>query len=138
MILDDKLYRKIVDLCNDGDDLIEDDNYNEAIVKYKAALDLVPLPKNKWEASTWIYTALGDTYFLKEDYIRASEYFYNALNCPEGISNPFVLLRLGQSLYESCEFSKAKEFLLKAFMVEGVRIFNAEDEKYLELIIDLI
>ena len=40
----------------------------------------VPLPKTDWETSTWIYTALGDTYFLNREYEKAKSNLYNALN----------------------------------------------------------
>ncbi len=138
MELDERLYEKITDLCDEGEGLLEEGLYEKALTKYKKALDLLPLPKEEWEASTWIYSAIGDTYFLKKDYKTASTYFYNALNCPDGISNPFILLRLGQSLFEIRDLEKSKEYLLKAYMLEGYNIFNDEDDKYINLILDII
>lgn len=134
MELDSKLYDDIVRLCEEGDDLSEEDKYVEAIEKYHSALDLVPSPKNDWEASTWIYTALGDAYLDIEDYKNAKDCFYNAMNCPDGITNPLILLRVGESLFECGEIDKAKEYLLKAYMSEGYKIFYEEDDKYFELI----
>lgn len=63
MELDDQVYDQIVQLCERGDALVENGQNEKAIESFIAALDLVPLPKNNWETSTWIYTALGDTYF---------------------------------------------------------------------------
>ena len=40
--------------------------------------------------------------FLNREYEKAKSNLYNARNCPDGISNPFILLRLGESLFE-CE-----------------------------------
>ncbi|MED4402852.1 hypothetical protein ABET41_16005 [Metabacillus fastidiosus] len=121
-----------------GNDFVEKGQVNKAIESYIEALDLVPLPKNDWETSTWIYTALGDTYFYDCDYEMAKNNFYNALNCPNGGSNPFIILRLGESLFECGEIDKAKEYLLRAYMLEGYKIFFNEDDKYFELIVDMI
>lgn len=81
---------------------------------------------------------MGDTYFINDDYDMAKNNFYNAINCPDGFSNPLILLRLGESLLECGELEKAKEYLLKAYMLEGYKIFNEEDDKYFELIRDII
>lgn len=138
MELEDKIYDEILSLSNDGDLLVEESKYDEAIEKYLKALELVPSPKNKWEAATWIYTALGDTCFINENYKEGKEYLYDAINCPDGLDNPFILMRLGQCLYEMGEIDKSKEYLLKAYMLEGVHIFEEEDDKYFNSIIDII
>lgn len=138
LTLDDQVYEQIVQLCDKGNIFVETGELEKAIESYMEALDLVPLPKNQWETSTWIYTALGDTYYYNREYETAKSHLYNALNCPEGTSNPFILLRLGQSLYECGELEKAQEYLLRAYMLEGYKIFFHEDDKYFDLIIDLI
>ncbi len=136
--MNDEIFNNITKYCNLGDNLVEDENYEEAIKNYQKALKLVPDPKNEWEASTWIYTVLGDTSFVKGDYFSAKEYLYDAINCPEGNSNPFILLRLGQCLFELKEVDNSKNFLLQAYMLEGLKIFHEEDDKYFNLIIDII
>ncbi|WP_336047130.1 tetratricopeptide repeat protein [Solibacillus ferritrahens] len=138
MELNDKIYAQILKLCEEGDSLIDEEEFDQAIEKYSTALELVPSPKIDWEASTWIYTALGDTYFINDEFEMAKSHFYNALNCPDGISNPYILLRLGESLFECGELNKAKEYLLKAYMLEGYKIFFEEDDKYFDLIKDII
>ena len=42
--------------------------------------------------------------------MKAKSNLYNARNCPDGISNPFILLRLGESLFECEELDKARVF----------------------------
>lgn len=138
MDLDDQIYFEIIDLCEIADSMVEDCKYCEAINLYNKALDLVPLPKSDWETSTWIYTALGDTYFIKGDYERSVHYLFEAMNCPEGLSNPYILLKLGQSFFEGGEVELAREYLIKAFMIDGYKIFEGEDEKYFNSIIDII
>jgi tetratricopeptide (TPR) repeat protein len=138
MDLDNEVYIRITELCNQGDSLLEDSSIDEAIKMYNTALELVPLPKTEWEASTWIYSALGDAYYIKSDFKNSCEFLYNALNCPDGLSNPFILLRLGQSFFERSEFDNAREYLLRAYMLEGYKLFRDEDDRYFELIKDNI
>lgn len=136
MEMQDRDYEKIRQLCAEGDDFAEDALYEKAIEKYLKALAYVPKPKSDWEASTWIYTALGDVCYQKIDYENAKQYLYDALNCPDAVDNPFILLRLGQTLTELKEMEKAREYLLRAYMLEGYAIFREEDDKYFDVIKD--
>jgi len=138
MELQDAIYEEILIISSKGDNLIENFMYDEAIEMYSRALNLVPEPRNNWEASTWIYTALGDVYYIKKDFEKAKNYLFNAMNCPDGIVNPFILLRLGQSLFELNEFNNAKNYLMKAYMLDGYSIFYDEDDKYFNIIKDEI
>lgn len=64
MELDERIYREICDLSQEGDQYLDDDNFELAEKKYLEALDLIPKPKTEWEASTWLYVALGEVYFF--------------------------------------------------------------------------
>jgi len=64
--------------------------------KYVAALRLLPGNHKEWEAATWIYVAIGDTHFRIGDYDKAFKCFSNAVQCPRGLGNPYIYLRLGQ------------------------------------------
>ncbi len=46
----------------------------------------------------WLNTSLGDAHYLLDDFDTAAQFLWDALNCPDGFSNPFVHLRLGQCL----------------------------------------
>ena len=138
MSMDDKIYNKIQELCECGDDLTDLEQYEDAIEKYTQALNLIPEPKYYYEASTWVYTAIGDALFYLENYSHALNMFQEALKCPDGIGNPFILVRIGECLFETDSLDNAKNYLLQAYMVEGEEIFENEDEKYFEVIRDLI
>jgi tetratricopeptide (TPR) repeat protein len=138
MEMDDVLYGKIEHLCEQADAQLDNEKIDEAISLYQKAIDIVPDPKRDWEASTWLYATIGDLYFLKEDYHKAVSCFYDAYNCPGGIENPFICLRLGEALLETSQIDKAKEFLLRAYMLEGEEIFTDEDKKYFQLIKDVV
>lgn len=132
MELDDHIHDQIKKLCAKGDGLFEKSKFDDAIEHYEQALALVPNPKSDWEASVWIYTAIGDAYFHKKDFGKAADALYDAYNGPGATSNPFVNLRLGQSLFELDQMEKAEDFLLRAFMLDGEDVFRSEPKKYLE------
>lgn len=138
MELNDKVYSEITALCEAGDEYCEKDKYEKAIKKYEEALRLIPDPKYDWEASTWVYVAIGDAYYMQDKYSEALNYFSESFKCPDGITNPFILLRLGECYYELGNLKQAQEYLLRAFMLEGDEIFDGEDEKYFELIKDMV
>ena len=96
MFLADSVYDKIQEFCEKGDEQVSLYEFDKAIEEYKKALDFIPEPKTEWEASTWVFCALGDVYYLKGEYDLALDNLLEALKCPDGLGNPFVLLRIGQ------------------------------------------
>ncbi len=123
---------QIEELCEKGNSYIEDENYNKAITAWEEALSLIPNPKNAYSESLWLETSIGDAYFLLGKYTKSLEYFQNAKgNIQENAyENPFVMLRLGQTLLEKSRSGDAKEYLLRAYILEGDEIFELENEKY--------
>ena len=131
--LTDMIYDKITELCSKGDLKADSGEYNKAVHFYQQALDKLPEPKTDWEAATWIYAALGDAYWFMSDYETSKNCFYNACNCPDGITNPFIIFRLGQ-IWAECNVSeKASEYLLRAYMLDP-KVFEEEDGKYYNII----
>ena len=125
-------------ICRAADDFLEEGNIKDAYRKYKEALDIIPNPKTSYETATWIFVSIGDLFFKNKQYEKARDYFFEAKNCPNGVSNPYVLFRLGQSLVETQDNNQAREFLLRAYMLVGDDIFWDEDEKYYNVIKDLV
>ena len=125
-------------ICRAADDFLDEGNTKEAYRKYKEALDIIPNPKTSYETATWIFVSIGDLFFKNKQYDMARDYFFEAKNCPNGVSNPYVLFRLGQSLVETKDNNQAREFLLRAYMLVGDDIFWDEDEKYYAVIKDLV
>ena len=125
-------------ICRAAEDYLIEGNTKDAYRKYKEALDIIPEPKTSYETATWILVSIGDLYFKNKQYDMARDYFFEAKNCPNGVSNPYVLFRLEQSLVEMNNQEQAKEFLLRAYMLVGDDIFCDEDEKYYNVISELI
>lgn len=135
--LDDDLYETITRYCEEGDRLFDDGLFDEALLEYDSAWGLLPEPKLKWDAASWIYAAKGDAYFFKGDYSNALPYFRGLYNQFEMI-NEFVLIRYGQCLYELGEIEKGKRFIFEAYMLGGQELFINENAKYFYLIEKMI
>ena len=110
MELTDEIYNNILELTETGDEYYEKGELRKAEKAYLEALELLPEPKDDWEAGTWIYTALGDVYLEEQDYLKAKEVLYDALNCPNS-QNPYIYYNLGIALFELNENDKARIFL---------------------------
>jgi len=133
-VLDKSIYDKIKLLCADGDGLMERNEFQQALTKYNAALKLVPDPFAMWEAATWIFVAIGDAHFQSGNMNDAYTAFCKATNCPNGIGNPFIHLRLGEIQFELGNGILAADELARAYMSGGSKIFAGEPEKYFDLV----
>ncbi len=132
--LDDAIYAEIVRLSKSGDDLAAEARYEAAVAEYNEAWELVPEPKNTWEASTWILAAIADACFLMGKHESARRALEYAMGCPNGLGNPFLHLRLGQVLFEEGEKDAAADELMRAYMGGGAEVFDEDDPKYFEFL----
>jgi tetratricopeptide (TPR) repeat protein len=130
--LSDDLHARIEAHCAKGDALAEQGQFTEAITAYGAAWMLLPEPKTNWEAATWILTAIADAHFLSGNWRACRKVLQEAVKGSDNaVANAFLRLRLGQSLFELGEFQEAANWLTPAFLMEGRRLFENEDPKYL-------
>jgi tetratricopeptide (TPR) repeat protein len=125
---------KIDELCQQGDGYLNAGAFDDALNAYQSAADLIPDPKINWPQSTWIFTAIGEAFFFKQEYIRALDYLKAAVGCPDGLGNPLIHLRLGQAYYELYDFDKSADELTRAYMSAGEGIFQEDDPKYLRFL----
>lgn len=95
-----------------------------------AILENTPEPKEDWEAYLWLVGSIGDAHFMMGNYGKSLEFFRKCYNIGE-TDNPFILLRLGENYLEMEDETNATEFLLRAYMLEGEKIFK-EDWKYFQ------
>lgn len=134
--LNDEDAANVERLSEEGNVHVDNDNFDAALKKFTAALEILPTPKNNWDAALWLYASIGDMHLFKEEYELAQTNYYNALNCPDGQASAFVHLRLGETLYELEEKDKALEHLLRAYMLEGKELFDEEEDKYFTFLKD--
>jgi tetratricopeptide (TPR) repeat protein len=132
--LPDAVYDKITALSEAGNALAEEGKYRDALSKYVEALELLPEPITNWEACTWLLAAVGDTNFLSGNYEQARAALSDAMRCPNAIGNPFIHMRLGQSQFELGNMDRAADELARAYLQEGLAIFEDEDPKYVAFI----
>jgi tetratricopeptide (TPR) repeat protein len=129
--LPENLHSQILELAERGDELAGQGAYPKAIDSYREAVDLLPRPRAHWNAATWLLVAIADAQFLSGDFAGAEVSLENAKFCPGAIGNPFVHMRLGQSLLELGNRDRALDELARAYMTAGREIFEDEDPKYL-------
>lgn len=130
--LSEELSERIEVLSEQGNDLFDDEQFRECIEIWSEALALIPHPQHLYGETFWLETSIGDCYFMLNEYGQSQVHFLNAKGNIEtnAYENPFVMLRLGELFFEMEDFNNAKEFLLRAYMLEGKEIFDAEREKY--------
>ncbi|BDS11063.1 tetratricopeptide repeat protein [Aureispira anguillae] len=132
--LKDKIHEQITQLCREGDLIAENEFFIEAINKYEKALKLIPFPQNEWEATTWVLTAIADALFLDGQFEKSLLKFTETLECPNAFGNSFIHLRLGQCSYETGNFNRAANELVRAYALEGKKIFKGEHPKYFKFL----
>jgi len=132
MQLPDEVHKQIVLLSKDGDSLLKARDFVSAKTKYVSALRLLPGNHRDWKAATWLYVSLGDAHFHLKAFDKAFQCYFNAVQCPDGLGNPYIHLRLGQTYYENHNLDKAADELTRAYMGGGMEIFMEDDPKYLE------
>ncbi|MEQ1636226.1 MAG: tetratricopeptide repeat protein [Methylococcales bacterium] len=135
MELSDDIYLKITELSDQGNDFLDNGDYDKAVLAFENGLKLLPEPQIQWEAYTWLKASVGDAHFHAKRFNECSEAEYDALNGVDGMGNPFIHLRLGQSLFELGNMERAESELLQAYMLEGKMIFSEDDPKYEEFIL---
>ncbi|MEQ3697044.1 MAG: tetratricopeptide repeat protein [Pseudomonadales bacterium] len=129
--LSKELTESIKALCSEGYDLYDQKQWERALRVFYRAWNKLPKPQTSYRESGWVLTALGDTYFKAARFRPAKEALNSALHCPGINYNPFVLLRLGQSLLEQGDADKAHQTLAFAYKKGGRQLFESEAPKYL-------
>lgn len=129
--LNDALHEKIKFHCAAGDALANSSDFEAAISEYNKAWEIIPAPKNAWNAATWVLAAIADSAFLGRYLSTAKEAIDYGMTCPGAIGNPFMHLRCGQIYFDLNDENRAADELMRAYMGAGADIFSAEDGKYL-------
>jgi tetratricopeptide (TPR) repeat protein len=133
--LPDDVYDQIERLSERGNELAAENNFSEALTCFREALALVPEPLESWDAGMWLLVSIGDMQFLLHDFDGARDSLMSAAKfSDEAQANPFICLRLGQSLFELGDEPRAADWLARAFLSEGAPIFEHDDSKYLTFV----
>jgi hypothetical protein len=122
-------------LCDEGERLADKGDHVNAVQRFRAAWNLIPEPKAEYEGAFSILGAIGDACFLGGDWQGCRDAMQRAVKeWEEAIENPFVRLRLGQSLFELGELREAANWMAPAYLMEGKTLFASDKPKYLEFV----
>lgn len=122
--------KKINHYAKKADSCMRRADYQGAIKYYEKILDVLPEPKDNWEAYDWTYASIGDTYFFMEDYEKA---FDNLKKIVMSYDNPYIYMRYGQCFYYMGDKEKAEPYLIKAYQMVGDEVFETEDDVFKEI-----
>lgn len=127
---------QIAELSESGNEYMDEDDFDAAVSMWEEALELIPDPQNTYAESVWLNASIGDAWFLQDDFESALTYFMIAKSniAENAYQNPFIMLRLGQCFLETGDTDQAKEFLLRAYMLDAESVFEGEDDKYLSFL----
>ncbi len=116
----------------EGEDLADAGEDIEAFGRFQAAWLALPEPREEQEPAVRIQAAIADCHFHLGEWDSCRRAVQQAFRCGAGPDNPFLRLRLGQSLYELGEEREAANWLVPAYLSEGRSLFEDDDPKYLE------
>jgi tetratricopeptide (TPR) repeat protein len=133
--LTDATYAKLTQLTEEGNALADASDIAGALKRFRAAWQILPEPRLEWDAALWLLASIGDMEFQLGHYKQARDELMSAVKSfEEAPGNPFIRLRLGQTLLELGEDKEAASWLAGAYVSEGKKIFENEDPKYLAFI----
>lgn len=121
-------------LFTEGNDLADAGDDAAALRRFREAWSMLPEPREEQELTIHILAAIADCHFLLREWDDCREAIQHALRCGADPGDPFLRLRLGQSLFELGDESEAANWLAPAYLSEGSELFEQDDPKYLEFI----
>ncbi|MCV6615839.1 MAG: tetratricopeptide repeat protein [Cellvibrionaceae bacterium] len=99
MELDQASQAAVEDLCQQGYQLYDQQQYDESLRLFYQAWLKLPKPQVQYPQAAWVLTAIGDSYYKLANYAQALEALNSALHCPSG-QLAFIHTRMGQCHYE--------------------------------------
>jgi tetratricopeptide (TPR) repeat protein len=137
---------KVRELKSQADYLQMGGKYLLAIDKYKEALSLLPKPVNQWKYIWVLLPQIAENYWLNAKFNdgkgggfqEALAVFSEIMKIEGAVGDETYHLRIGQIRYELGQIEKAKDELLRAYLIGGKEIFMNIDNKYFELIKPII
>ncbi len=124
-------FELVIRFCREGLEQAAAGKYDEAVASYFAAWELLPEPREEWDAAPWILAAIGDVLYRRKAFAAALDFFERARLCPGGARNPFVHMRLGQIHLHLGDADRAREALALALETGGRKVFGSEDPRWL-------
>jgi tetratricopeptide (TPR) repeat protein len=115
-----------------GEELADAGRSEEALACFRAAWDLLPEPKDAQQPAAPILAAVAECCFSLGRWDDCCSAVQHAFRCGADLANPFLRLRLGQSLYELGNQRESANWLVPVYLAKGRAPFEGEDPKYLD------
>lgn len=132
--LPDDVYPRITEISEQGSRLFDENDFEGALERFTSAWELLPSPKETWNATLWLQASQADCLFYLERYAEARLRLHQVLVLPDAVGNTFIHLRLGQTEFELGNFDAAANELIRAYGVGGAEVFSDQDPKYLRFL----
>lgn len=134
--LQDKVFKKIDIFHQKAEQLIENEQFSDAIKEYQKAWNTLPEPKQLWDAALWIKVGQAECYLALDNYESGKQKLLDAILCGGAVNNPLVHLLLGICYFETNKKDSAREEFQLAYDLEGDSIFQEGDEQYKQFLLD--
>jgi len=129
------LNRKMTTLATEGGRLLRQSRYDEATQVFQCALELLPEPRDKWQAGTWLVTMIGNCHFLQRRFADAYYYFREAQRYPGGLESSFLYMRIGECLLEfGCNEAAAVDAFVQAYLLTGADETKLESPRCMQFL----
>jgi tetratricopeptide (TPR) repeat protein len=130
------LDERVADLIQEGEDLLDDyDQEEAALACFQAGWDLLPEPKPVQGPAMNLLAAMGDCYFFLGRWEDAYRLFQRIIiTWFDMVQNPYIRVRLGQCLLEMGDEREASNWFFGAYQLEGTKAFENEEPKYLDFL----
>jgi hypothetical protein len=115
-----------------GEELAGAEQHADALARFSAAWQALPEPREEQDLAIQILPAIADSCFYLGAWEECRGAVQHAFRCGADVANPFLRLRLGQSLYELGEEHEAANWLVPVYLQEGREPFARDDPKYLD------
>jgi len=129
--LSDDIFDRVTELSEEGNLAMEREDFAQAIAIWQDALGLLPAPQLKWGAAMWLHGSIGDAQRQLGDVEGGLSSFHSAAATDHGIQ-----YGLGVSLIDLGRDEEATDPLLRAYMLDGTDIFDDDEPRYLQHLID--
>lgn len=132
-----ELEEEIISIIEQGNELSNEEKYEDAICLYEKAFGLMPEPKLEWEMlSSWLAGSFVTAYFKLGKYSEAKEWGKKQVDSDDSDNNTGPLVALGMVCFELNEFSEALNLFDAAYKYGKERAFKGRPEKYLDFYIN--
>jgi tetratricopeptide (TPR) repeat protein len=120
-------------LGNEANARMDEGRYVEAIALFRRGIEILPRPRHRWPEAEWFLAGIGDALWFLGLHLNAVPVWRDILLL-NGLGNPFVHLRRGQTLYELGNHGEAANELMRALLLGGEPLFEEEPRKYWDFI----